>query len=335
MSLPMLRTRLVPLFLRRAHRLKVDTSGLAKRFRLPNDAADAAEVSIGLEAFHRFGSELATRASDDLFGFHTALDARRGDFGTLEYVLRNAPTVKAALERLGRHGRTINAQVRVAFDARTGRLVERIPGHPTALGRHGNDFAVAHKVKLARELLGASFAPVRVFFAHPAPKAAASMRALRTWFHGTELVFSADMNGIELPAGVLAMPIEGADPTLLELLERNLGNADDETNDDDPIALLRRAIADDLASTAVNGDRLASRLGMSKRTLHRRLASAGIALREMIDDVRREMALAYLKEEDRPISEIATCLGYSDARAFTRAFRRWTGATPASHRSRP
>jgi AraC-like DNA-binding protein len=328
--LPVLRSRLVPIFLRRARELDVSIGHICERYQVPPDALELAEVSIGLAAFRAFAAEIAESARDELFGFHAALASNRGDFGVLEYVGRNAPTVLAALERLGQYGRAINAQVRVTFDARTGRVTETIPGFPECLGRHGNDFAVAHKVKIGRELLGPTFAPTRVFFAHAPPP---DLRELRTFFHGSELVHHADFNGLELPPALLAAPLHQADPALLELMEERLGAIAREVEHDDPLELLRRAVAEDLAAADVNGDLLASRLGMSRRTLHRRLAAAGVSLRMLIDDVRRDMAKAYLAEPNRPLRDIATRLGYSDARAFARAFVRWTGETPASYRN--
>lgn len=281
-----------------------------------------------------FGSELAILTKDDLFGFHAALESKRGDFGALEYVMRNAPTVRDALDRLARYDHAINTQVRVEIDLHTGRVVERIPGHPECLGRHGNEFAVAHKVKVARDLLGPAFAPRRVFFAHAPPSSRATMQELEDWFRGSDnIVHRADANGIELPPSLLEMRIGEADPALLGILEERLGGTEKkDAGEKDDLAAIRNAIAEDVASAELDGEAFASRLGMSRRTLHRRLASIGTTFRELVDDVRREMATAYLRDAERSLADVAAKLGYSDARAFSRAFQRWTGETPASFR---
>ncbi len=334
LQLPILRTQLVPIFLRRAHVLGLDVSDVCARFEIPREAAHDAEVSIGLAAFHAFAAEIAERAGDELYGFHAALEARRGDFGTLEYVLRNAPTVRAALERLAQYGRSINAQVRVTFDPAAGRLSEAIPGSPMCLGRHGNDFAVAHKIKFARELLGTKFVPTRVFLAHPPPVKLHCAREQRAHFRGSELIYHAEANGFEVAPTLLSTPLEHADAALLLLLEKRLGEVAAATEPTDSVELLRRAVAEDLAAAEVTGERLAARLGLSTRTLHRRLAAAGVSVRLLVDDVRREMATAFLADAELPLDEIGRRLGYSDARAFTRAFVRWTGETPAAYRNR-
>jgi AraC-like DNA-binding protein len=69
---------------------------------------------------------------------------------------------------------------------------------------------------------------------------------------------------------------------------------------------------------------------MSERSLRRHLSEAGTSYRELVDDVRKERALCLL-EAEQSISSIAQHLGFSDATAFARAFRRWTGRAPHTH----
>src|SRR5690606_13027510 len=77
---------------------------------------------------------------------------------------------------------------------------------------------------------------------------------------------------------------------------------------------------------------VAQRLNLGPRTLQRRLAAAGTAWQALVDDVRRERALYWVRETDRPLAEIADVLGYAESRSFIRAFRRWTGETPGEAR---
>jgi AraC-like DNA-binding protein len=72
---------------------------------------------------------------------------------------------------------------------------------------------------------------------------------------------------------------------------------------------------------------------MSVRTLHRRLGDAGLNYHTLLDDVRRELADAWMNEEGRSLSEIAFMLGFSELSAFTRAHQRWTGTPPRRSRS--
>lgn len=78
--------------------------------------------------------------------------------------------------------------------------------------------------------------------------------------------------------------------------------------------------------------RAARQLGLSVRTLQRRLRDEGVTHRAVVDTVREAMALRLLTESEYRVSEIAERLGFSDTATFHRAFRRWTGGTPAAYR---
>ena len=77
---------------------------------------------------------------------------------------------------------------------------------------------------------------------------------------------------------------------------------------------------------------VARALGMSKRTLSRRLQEQGITYRDLVDKLRASLAKCYLKDRNLRMSEIAYLLGYSDLSAFDHAFRRWTGKPPSKFR---
>lgn len=81
-------------------------------------------------------------------------------------------------------------------------------------------------------------------------------------------------------------------------------------------------------------EEVAARLNMSPRTLHRRLADAGLSCQELIDDVRRRLAEEFLRNTQLPVEEIAGRTGFSDASNFRKAFKRWSGDTPANYRRR-
>ena len=80
---------------------------------------------------------------------------------------------------------------------------------------------------------------------------------------------------------------------------------------------------------SLTSEAVATRFSMSDRTLRRRLREEATSYREILDDVRAELARHYLTKEKRGIEEVALLLGFSDPSAFTKAFRRWTGQTPA------
>jgi AraC-like DNA-binding protein len=80
----------------------------------------------------------------------------------------------------------------------------------------------------------------------------------------------------------------------------------------------------------VSVDSIAAEIGVSRQTLFRRLKAEGTTFERVLDALRRKMALHYLREKKRSVSETAYLVGFSDRAAFTRAFKRWTGSSPCS-----
>jgi AraC-like DNA-binding protein len=95
---------------------------------------------------------------------------------------------------------------------------------------------------------------------------------------------------------------------------------------------VRQSICRRLGDESLAMPALAQELGMSPRTLRRRLLEQRTSYNEILDSVRHELADRLLGDPDHKISEIAFLLGFSDASAFHRAYVRWTGNTPASRR---
>ena len=84
----------------------------------------------------------------------------------------------------------------------------------------------------------------------------------------------------------------------------------------------------------MHAEEIAYRLGLSRRTLGRRLASEGLTFEGILSALRADLAQRYLRDEALPISEIAWLVGYKEVSAFTHAFTRWTGKTPREARVR-
>jgi AraC-like DNA-binding protein len=98
------------------------------------------------------------------------------------------------------------------------------------------------------------------------------------------------------------------------------------------VRTVRQVISDGFALGYPHIARSAEHLGVSVRSLQRNLARAHVSYSELVDDLRRELALVRVAGRDDSISRIASELGFGDPGSFTRAFRRWTGTSPRSYR---
>jgi AraC-like DNA-binding protein len=104
--------------------------------------------------------------------------------------------------------------------------------------------------------------------------------------------------------------------------------------EDGELSSVRRAIAESLRDGEPSLSRVAKKLAMSPRSLQRQLQEYGMKFKKIVNDTRRQSAQIYLKDRKNSLTEIAFLLGYSEASAFNRAFKRWTGLTPSGYRYR-
>jgi AraC-like DNA-binding protein len=329
-----IRTQIVRAALARIRAGGGEPRELIERFALAPTAETDPDALIPLRTLHAFldAAERATR--DPFLGLHMAASFPRGIYGVVEFIARNCSTLREGLHRIVQYASLMTNRVDVTFEERDGAGVieHRIPGEPLATGRHSNEFFLCALVLQARELTGVTFAPTRVWFAHPAP---ADIRELARHLGTRELRFGAGVNRLELAASVLDLPIRSADPALLSVLDREASYSLERSPA--PKTFMEQvpaAIEQLLATGSLSVEALARALGTSTRTLQRRLTEEGTSFRDVVENVRADLARAYLGDLKLGLGDVAFRLGYAEVSAFLRAFKRWTGMTPSQFRQR-
>jgi AraC-like DNA-binding protein len=329
-----MRSQLVGPLLALIERRGGDAAALLRRFDLPPTAATDDEVRVSLEGLRAILDAAALAAGDADLGVHLGQQLPRGAYGVLEYSCRSAPTVRDALARIVRYIGLLNELVTItAREERGAAVIEQsIDGEPLCVGRHANEFFVVMLLERTRQLSGAACIPERAWFAHPAP---GDTRALVAAVGTDQLRFDAGKNGLALPASVLDLPISSADPTLLALMDKQAEQAlAGRTAPTRFLGDVKARIAASLDAAPPEIEELAAALRMSRRTLQRRLGDEGVSFQQLVDEVRRERALELVGDAGRPLGDVAFQLGYAELSPFLRAFRRWTGTTPATWRAR-
>lgn len=188
------------------------------------------------------------------------------------------------------------------------------------------DLDLAATLSVMRELCGARWSPERVLFSHAKPTDVGLYRR----FFQAPCRFDSERSALLFPAPVLEQRLAGADSGQLRILEAQARARDDFSL----VFRLRRTLRTLLVAQAASGDEVAKLLSMHRRTLNRRLKAEGTTFQELLDEVRFEAACQLLDTARIPITEIAASLGYAEPSAFSRAFRRWSGATPVQRRRR-
>ena len=192
---------------------------------------------------------------------------------------------------------------------------------------HILDAALGVMVNILRSLCGPNWNPTEVLVPRAAP---VNTEPYRRHFQAS-VRFNQETATLMFPARDLTLRMTGADPLLRAMLEeriQHLKGAQGSTLSDD----IRRLLRTRLTSHRCSAEDIADLLSMHRRTLSRHLKDS-MSYRALTNEIRFEIARQLLEDTDVPLSQIAAALGYSEASAFTRAFRRWSGETPSTWRA--
>jgi AraC-like DNA-binding protein len=274
----------------------------------------------------------ADALQDDLLGFRLARDYDLREIGLLYYVLASSDVMNDALQKAARYSRITNEGVslRIRANKEVAIALDYI-GVERRSDYHQIEFWLVSLVRLCRQLTNRRLVPSRIRVVHRRKRTPAEFRSL----FGCDVEFGAAADELIFPGAVALMPIVSADGHLNQLLlkyceealaYRGPAHASLRTS-------VENAMAPLLPHGKANAVEIARRVGMSRRTLARKLSSEGLTFSEIAEELKGDLAKHYLRDTDLPISQIAWLLGYREVSAFTHAFKRWTGMTPRQLRA--
>jgi AraC-like DNA-binding protein len=264
------------------------------------------------------------------FGYRLGSEIELTEAGLVAYVTLNSPDLGAALRNMCRYLVILTEGTvgNLRHEAGEVKLLFSFADPVGTASRQLHEFGVTGMARLCETITGHRVRPVRVELRHDTacPTLARHL--------GLPVAVFQPQPALVLNAASLTVPVVNADARLLELLRRY---ADDllarRAPRGDLVSRAERWILENLHTGDVGVARLARSLGMSDRTLTRRLAEHGLTPAGLVEELRRQLAAQYLTERAFSLGRITYLLGYSDLSAFTRAFRRWTGRTPSKWRA--
>lgn len=247
------------------------------------------------------------------------------------FLMRTAPDVGSALRglvrHLGLHDR--GALGTLMTDGQTASLGYEIHLPRVEATDQIKDLAVSVICQIMRSLCGGGWNATQVLLSRRPPRDPVPYRR----FFRAPLRFDADRSAVDFPARWLDHPVASSDPLLFRYLEKE-AEALSSGQRVSFKAELRRILCASLATQRSGAAEIAGQLAMHRRTLNRRLRQEGTCFRRELDAVRHQLARQLLSDTLMPLGKIAVALGYGDSTAFNRAFRRWSGTTPAAWRER-
>ena len=276
--------------------------------------------------------EAAIALQDDCLGFTLARDFDPREIGLLYYVMASSQTLGDALKRVARYSQITNEALVVRYREGNGLIISlSYSGVPRHSERHQIEFCMFAVLRICRVLTGQNLVPQHFWISHHRSGTTNSEMAR---FVGTAVEFGATADEFALNANARELPLIHADPYLNNLLLKYCEAAltDRRSN----VSQLRTRVENAISSLLPHGrvvvDDVARSLGMSDRTLARKLSDEGLSFTEVLQQLRRDLAVQYLDDPKLHVSKIAWLLGFNEVSAFTHAFKRWTGKTPSQMR---
>ena len=275
----------------------------------------------------------ARLTGDGAFGLHVGERTDAKTYGLLGYVTINRRTFGEALSSLIRYQRIRTKAVEFTLDVAG--VEARLAYHYRAAGaaprvrRQESEEMLSTMMRVARGLTGVDWVPREVHFEHAEPPDTSEhARIFRA-----PVRFGRPMTKLIFDVSVLELPLVGADPALGSLLERQAEELLAGSRHHGGFAgRVREVISEGLPGGEARVDVVCRRLGVSPRTLQRKLREEGTTFQGLLEETQRALAEFYLRKPEVAIGEVSYLTGFSQPSAFHRAFRRWTGLTPQEFR---
>ncbi|WP_084679796.1 AraC family transcriptional regulator [Curvibacter lanceolatus] len=249
------------------------------------------------------------------------------DWGTLALGLLGATTLGDALGLCLHHP----ASAGYLLDLREGSAPDGLVLIAEAFGGESDlqpflvELTFAATVQQLRQTSQTMCAPAVVELMHPAPLRAAGYTA----YFGCPVHFGRPQNALRMHHDWLAFRLPWASSLAHRLALQGLESEQQRWGSSSPLGLAVERTLRGLLPEVADLARVAGALNLSERSLRRHLALEGLSYRQVLDEARRSEALALMAGGPRPIAELARATGFSSHRAFTRAFKRWTGQWPS------
>jgi AraC-like DNA-binding protein len=309
--------------------LKPDT--LLRKADLTGEVIENRQARVSVSDQIRFLNLVADALDDENLGFRLAQAPDLREIGLLYYVVASSETLVDAFQRAARYSSIVNEGIALTvIDGTRFGLSFRYIDVSRHLDRHQMEFWMVAIVRMCRQLTGLRLRPSRVRLIHSRPRGAAAFSDL----FGTNIEFGAAVDEIVFDSRSRQLPVNTADPYLHALLIRHCEEAlaHRPASSDSFRSRVENEIVPLLPHGKAQASEVARRLGVSQRSLARRLSLEKLNYSTLMQSLRSDLAKRYLADRDLSISQVAWLLGYTEVGAFSHAFKRWTGRAPRQAR---
>ena len=314
--------------------LGLDTDALLREAELERARVLAPDERLPARAADALWEAAFARSTDAALALHAAEALPFGAYRTVDFLCAHSVDVASAYRRLADYFRLVDERAELVVEDRVVLMRTRAgtPVPPPA-----QEYTFAALIGRMAVCVAPPWSPARVELTFAAPDDPSEHERV----FGAPVVFAASAPRIVFGADAWSARIGSANPALLAVLDdharRLLAELPAASAEHDLAAAVRTRVAEalrDAEPERASAASVARALGLSERTLQRRLEERGQKFGELRDEARFALARAHLEDSAISLAETAWLLGFSDQSAFTRAFRRWSGLTPGAFRRR-
>jgi len=309
----------------------IDADMIFRKFRISPELGKVA-VSPSVSKYVDLINAIAASFERPALGAEIGNVRTLRELGVVGYILKNAPSFGQALTTISNH---INltlpgARLSLSEEKDLATVTFHLDGFSDERCRHEVELNVVHLIGVTRQLLDqVDWAPTGVFFRHND----VGQSPLLEQFSGACVTYDHFFSGLRFPRHYLDYNPSNADPELLRVLERlnevALNSLQESRSFLDRVTLI---VTSRITEPGFNLDDVAAEIGMSRRSLHRKLQEKGTSFRTIRSDTMMRAAKESLISGSQSVTQLAHQLGYSDASAFNRFFLKQAGVTPLQYR---
>jgi len=313
-------------------RLGVDTEALLRAVGISRRTLEDPDARLEGSQASALWKKAYELTGDPVLSLHAAEACPLGAYKVIDFMGANASTVGEAFRYPARYFPLINTAVRLLIDESGDPVtfdVEDESG-PAGVSRPYAEYCLAAFVLRVRRTTGVDFPVRRITFVHRRPTDISEHERV----FDCPVQFEAEHNRLYLDRKAWETPSTGGDPGLLKVMSEHADLLLEKLpRGPDLVERTRRAIGERLRGGDSSLESVARELGTSGRSLQRHLRDLGYSYHALADEVRSATAQLYLGQPDIAIVEVAYLLGFADQSTFNRAFKRWTGSSPARSRA--
>ncbi len=309
-----------------------DKRAVLESIGIDPDAPVNPKLMVSEDDYYRFFEQLAHLESPSVdLPLRAGGSMRLDDYGAIGLAWKAAPNLLGSYERAERYARVLTSVS--TYQPKSGPdgvyLHLNREGERSLGRRLSCEADLASIATISAESCSAPFRLKHVYFRHDGPGGSDVHEA----FFGCPVSFGSDKDALLMSKEQVLIANKVGDPGLSSFFDAHMDVEVAEFNDE---ASLDRRVRNEVSRALSQGvpkiSDIASQLGMSGRTLQRRLSDDGASFQSVVDSARRELAERLLADTVYPLAEVAFLTGFSEQSAFNRAFKRWAGQTPRSYR---